>query len=103
MVNTKKKAAAEEISLEIKVRRAHDCSKDDQEGCTIAFDADFNGVTIYGCFYREGVDKSGKEYSMVSFPSHKGKDGKYYSYAYIKLNDAQVEFIGKEIEKVLNA
>lgn len=100
--NKKTEEKAEQAqALAIEVLRAHDLTKDDQEGCNIAVDLKINGVTIYGCFYREGKDKKGNDYSMVSFPSHQGKDGKYYNYAYVKLTDEDVEKISKDIEKLL--
>lgn len=100
--NKKTEEKAEQAqALTIEVLRAHDLTKDDQEGCNIAVDLKINGVTIYGCFYREGKDKNGKDYSMVSFPSHQGKDGKYYNYAYVKLTDEDVEKISKDIENLL--
>ena len=100
--NKKTEEKAEQVqALAIEVLRAHDLTKDDQEGCNIAVDLKINGVTIYGCFYREGKDKNGKDYQMVSFPSHQGKDGKYYNYAYVKLTDEDVEKISKDIEKLL--
>ena len=100
--NKKTEEKAEQAqALNIEVLRAHDLTKDDQEGCNIAVDLKINGVTIYGCFYREGKDKKGNDYSMVSFPSHQGKDGKYYNYAYVKLTDEDVENISKDIEKLL--
>jgi hypothetical protein len=95
------KAAEQAQELTIEVTRVHDLTKDGQEGCNIACDLKINGVQIYGCFYREGKDKNGKDYSMVSFPSHKGNDGKYYNYAYVKLTDEDVEKISKDIEKLL--
>lgn len=98
---TEDKAAEQAQTLTIEVLRAHDLTKDDQEGCNIAVDLKINGVTVYGCFYREGKDKNGKDYQMVSFPSHKGNDGKYYSYAYVKLTDEDVEKISGDIEKLL--
>lgn len=98
---TEDKAAEQAQALTIEVLRAHDLTKDDQEGCNIAVDLKINGVTIYGCFYREGKDKNGKDYSMISFPSHQGKDGKYYNYAYVKLTDEDVEKISGDIEKLL--
>lgn len=98
---TEDKAAEAAQALAIEVLRAHDLTKDDQEGCNIAVDLKINGVTIYGCFYREGKDKNGKDYQMVSFPSHQGKDGKYYNYAYVKLTDEDVEKISGDIEKLL--
>lgn len=99
----KKKEAAEKqaVNHEIKVLRAHDMSG--AEGVTIAFDVEVNGVSIYGCFWREGVDKTGKDYEMVSFPSHKGKDGKYYKYAYVNFSDADKDAIQKGIESVMDA
>lgn len=103
-VNRNKKTedkAEQAQALAIEVLRAHDLTKDDQEGCNIAVDLKINGVTVYGCFYREGKDKNGKDYTLVSFPSHKGNDGKYYNYAYVKLSDADIEQIGKDIEKLL--
>lgn len=100
--NKKTEEKAEQAqALAIEVLRAHDLTKDDQEGCNIAVDLKINGVTIYGCFYREGKDKKGNDYSMVSFPSHQGKDGKYYNYAYVKLTDEDIEKISKDIEKLL--
>ena len=100
--NKKTEEKAEQAqALVIEVLRAHDLTKDDQEGCNIAVDLKINGVTIYGCFYREGKDKNDKDYQMVSFPSHQGKDGKYYNYAYVKLTDEDVEKISKDIEKLL--
>lgn len=98
---TENKETDQAQALTIEVLRAHDLTKDDQEGCNIAVDLKINGVTIYGCFYREGKDKNGKDYQMVSFPSHQGKDGKYYNYAYVKLTDEDVEKISKDIEKLL--
>lgn len=100
--NKKTEEKAEQAqALVIEVLRAHDLTKDDQEGCNIAVDLKINGVTIYGCFYREGKDKNGKDYTMVSFPSHQGKDGKYYNYAYVKLTDEDVEKISGDIENLL--
>ena len=106
-VNRNKKAEesknveqAQELALE--VLRAKDFTKDGEDGCQITFDLKVNGiVTIYGCWYREGKDKTGKDYQMVSFPSQKGKDGKYYNHAYLKLQQSDVDFISKEIEKLL--
>lgn len=106
-VNRNKKAEesknveqAQELVLE--VLRAKDFTKDGEDGCQITFDLKVNGiVTIYGCWYREGKDKTGKDYQMVSFPSQKGKDGKYYNHAYLKLQQSDVDFISKEIEKLL--
>ncbi len=97
--NQETKAEAQELT--IKVTRARDFTKDGADGCSIAFDMIVNGVTIYGCWYREGKDKKGEDYSMVSFPSRKADDGKYYNWAYVKLSDADVENISKQIEEII--
>lgn len=94
---------AEAQALTIKVLRAKDFTEDDakENECSIVFDMKVNGVTIYGCWYRTGSDKNGEDYEMVSFPSQKGKDGKYYNHAYVKLQQSNIAFIASEIEKLL--
>lgn len=94
------KAEKKAADLTIEVTRAKDFSKD--EGTTIAFDMKVNGVQIYGCWYREGVDKKGNDYTLVSFPSRKDESsGKYYNYAYVELSDDQKDDIAKQIEALL--
>ena len=78
-------------------------TKEGEDGCSITFDMEVNGVTLYGCWYREGKKKDGGDYTMVSFPSQKGKDGKYYNHVYVKLSEEEIQLIGQTIEKVLNA
>lgn len=90
-------------ALTIEVLRAKDLTKDDakENECSIVFDMKVNGVTIYGCWYRTGSDKKGEDYEMVSFPSQKGKDGKYYNHAYVQLQQSDIDFISAEIEKLI--
>ena len=94
---------AQAQALTIEVLRAKDLTKDDakENECSIVFDMKVNGVTIYGCWYRTGSDKKGEDYEMVSFPSQKGKDGKYYNHAYVQLQQSDIDFISSEIEKLL--
>ena len=94
---------AQAQALIIEVLRAKDFTKDDakENECSIVFDMKVNGVTIYGCWYRTGSDKKGEDYEMVSFPSQKGKDGKYYNHAYVQLQQSDIDFISAEIEKLL--
>ena len=90
-VNTKKTEEKKKTEItEINVFRAHQF----KDG-TVAFDMEVNGVTIYGCTLREG--KNGQ---FVSFPSRKGQDGKYYSYAYVSLSEDHVDSIIEQIEKL---
>ena len=94
---------AQARALTIEVLRAKDFTKDDakENECSIVFDMKVNGVTIYGCWYRTGSDKKGEDYEMVSFPSQKGKDGKYYNHAYVQLQQSDIDLISSEIEKLL--
>ena len=80
---TEEKAVQEAQALAIEVLKAKDFTKEGEDGCSISVDLKINGVTIYGCWYREG------------------KDGKYYNYVYVKLQQSDIEFICKEIEKLL--
>ena len=102
--NKKQTEEAEEVKaqdLTIKVTRAKDFTQDGADGCCIAFDMEVNGVTIYGNYYREGKKKDGSDYAMVSFPSRKDDKGKYWNHAYVKLTDAQIEDISKQIENLI--
>ena len=94
---------AQAQALTIEVLRAKDFTKDDakENECSIVFDMKVNGVTIYGCWYRTGSDKKGVDYEMVSFPSQKGKDGKYYNYAYVQLQQSDIDLIAKAIDSML--
>ena len=74
----------------LKVKRAKEY-KD-----TVFFDMEINGVMLYGCRYVEG-----KNGDFISFPSYKGSNGKYYSHAYIKIDEACLNIIDEEIDKLL--
>ncbi len=63
---------------------------------TTFLDLEVNGVKIYGCRYVEG-----KNGDFISFPSYKAKDGKYYNYAYVDLDEAMVSLIDEQLDKLL--
>lgn len=65
-----------------------------------AFDMVVNGVTIYGCWYRQGV-KDGKEWSLISFPSRKAENGKYYNYCQFPISSTLKSEIEKQMESLL--
>lgn len=85
--------AAEKLHIE--VTRA----KDLIDKNVIMFDMIVNGVTIYGCSYREMKykDKEGT-FAKVGFPSRKGPDDKYYNHCYVKLTDDDITEIERGIE-----
>lgn len=82
---------AKTVISDLKVIRAKEYKE------TVFFDMEVNGVTIYGCRFVEG-----KNGDFVSFPSYKGKDGKYYNHVYVKLDDAMISLIDEQIDKLLS-
>lgn len=91
----KKTEENETVKVECRVVRARAVSE-----TAISFDMVANGISIYGCWYREGV-KDGREWSMITFPSYKGSDGKYYNQVYFKVTDDIKEDLVKQIESLL--
>lgn len=89
------KGSTKTNTYDVKVTRA----KEFDNG-NVTFDMVVNGVTVYGCWYREG-EKDGKEYQMISFPSQKGKDGKYYSHAWFKIEDDVKSDIIAQLQKLV--
>lgn len=85
-----KKKEVSNVEIDAKVIRAN------QVQDTVYFDVTINGVTIYGC----RVVESSKG-DFVSFPSHKGKDGKFYNHAWVKLSDDDTAGIVKQVEEML--
>ncbi len=85
-----KKKEVSNVEIDAKVIRAN------QVQDTVYFDVTINGVTIYGCRVVEG-----SKGDFVSFPSHKGKDGKFYNHAWVKLSDEDTAAIVKQVEEML--
>ena len=92
-MNIKTKKAEKKVEAannEIKVTRAHQF-----EDGAVAIDLEVNGVSIYNATLREG-----KNGMFVSFPSRKGKDGKYYSHVYVKFSEDDVKNIVEQVEEL---
>lgn len=85
-----KKKEANEVVINAEVTRVN------QVNDTVFFDMVVNGVTIYGCKVVEG-----SKGDFISFPSHKGKDGKYYNHAWVKLSDEDSQKIIAQVEEKL--
>ena len=62
----------------------------------VVFDADLNGISIYGLRVVEG-----SKGDFISFPARQGKDGKYYNHVWVKLTDADTKEIISQVEKKL--
>ena len=85
-----KKKEVNEVVINAEVTRVN------QVNDTVFFDMVVNGVTIYGCKVVEG-----SKGDFISFPSHKGKDGKYYNHAWVKLSDEDSQKIIAQVEEKL--
>lgn len=67
----------------------------------VTFDMEVNGIKIYSCWYNEYTNKSGKEGTMLSFPSYKGSDGNYYNYVWFPISQELKNDIIAQIEKLV--
>lgn len=99
-IKKKAEAAAEKAIVkpeDIKVDRAKNFDT------SISFDVTLFGcVKIYGLTYRTYTDKnSGEEKGIISFPSKKGKDEKYYNHVYFFVTDEVLAKCEKEIEALI--
>lgn len=68
------------------------------EGGSVSFDLTIDGwLTIYNMRVVEG-----KNGDFISFPQRKGKDDKYYSYVWFKMDDADEKAILEKVQEVLD-
>lgn len=85
-------------------KREYECvvtrAKEIKEG-TVSFDMEVNGVKVYGCWYKEGTNKDGKDYQIVDLPQEKGSDGKYYSIAWFPMSKEVRENIIEQLQKLV--
>lgn len=68
----------------------------------VAFDMIANGVRIYGMIYRAGTKSDGEEYEMISFPSQKAKNEKFYSHCWFPISNKLKAEIISDLEKLLD-
>lgn len=89
------------VEYDVKVLRAKDFSEKSKLDTNVAFDMGVNGIMIYGCWLKEGTSKDGKDYSVISLPSKKGKDGSYYSVAWFPISKELTKEIREQIVNML--
>lgn len=86
------KKNSESVKLSVNVKRAKEFPSGD-----VGFDVEINGVTIYGCIYKQ-TEKG----SFVSFPAKKSeKDGKYYNHVYVKIDENTLKDIEEQLSSLL--
>lgn len=86
----------QEVTYDCKVTRAKEVREGD-----VVFDMVVNGITIYSCWYIEGTNKKGEPYQMISFPSQKSDNGKYYSHCWFKIEDDVKVDIIDQLQKLV--
>ena len=89
------------VEYVVNVLRAKDFTKNSKLDTNVACDMEVNGIKIYGCWLKEGTGKDGKEYSLISLPSQKGKDENYYSVAWFPISKELTKEIREQIVKML--
>ena len=89
------------VEYVVKVLRAKDFTEKSKLDTNVAFDMEVNGIKIYGCWFKEGTSKEGKDYSVISLPSQKGKDGNYYSVAWFPISKELTKEIREQIVNML--
>lgn len=96
---TKKASTAEEIKVnyDFEVLKARQINDN-----TASFDLKVNGVTIYGMIYREYTNSKGEEGTMITFPSRKGSDNKYYAHAFFPITLDLKNKIINDVIHILN-
>lgn len=92
----KSNTTPEIINHDVVVKKAILCKNGN-----VLCDVTINDVTIYGCFFVEG-EKDGKHYELLSFPSEKGKDGKYYNKVFCRLSEEDVTTIKNMCQRIID-
>lgn len=91
------KTESSKVSYNTKVLKARQINDN-----TASFDLKVNGVTIYGMIYREYTNSTGEEGTMISFPSRKGSDEKYYAHAFFPITLEMKNKIINDVIHILN-
>ena len=89
------------VDYVVNVLRAKDFTEKSKLDTNVAFNMEVNGIKIYGCWLKEGTGKDGKEYSLISLPSKKGKDENYYSVVWFPISEELTKEIREQIVKML--
>lgn len=99
-----KKAKAAEANAEEKMITISDIevtrASEIKEG-TVAFDMTVRGIAIQGCFMRQYTNKEGAEGDLISFPSYKGNNGKYYNFVWFPISKELKEQLKEKIISLL--
>lgn len=95
-INKKKAEAKKAENHDIKVLRAHEFKSGD-----IGFDAEVNGIKLYGLTYVDTGDGRKNDKPFISFPSRQGSDKKWYNLFWFEVTEDDFDTIEKQIEEVM--
>ena len=93
--NTEQK---KEVRTDYTVKVLKVTPRQNREGC-YRFNAEVNGITIYGMEYITYTAKGGDQRSFVAFPQYQSSDGKYYNHVYFPVNDPLNTKVFEDIER----
>lgn len=85
-INKKEEQKKEEVRTDYEVTVLKVKARENRKDC-YRFNAEVNGVTIYGMEYITYTAKNGDERSFIAFPQYQSSDGKYYNHVYFPVND----------------
>ena len=98
--NTTEQKKEVRTDYEVKVLKV--TPRQNREGC-YRFNAEVNGITLYGLEYVTYTAKGGDSRSFVAMAQYQGSDGKYYNHYYFPVNDPLNTTLFAEIEKQIES
>ena len=101
-INNKKEEQKQEVRTDYEVKILKVKARENRKDC-YRFDAEVNGVTIYGMEYITYTAKNGDERSFIAFPQYQSSDGKYYNHVYFPVNDPLNDKLFASIEKQIDS
>lgn len=85
---------------QVKVKRASELDMPDDK-FKIMFDIIVRGVAVQGMCFQSYVNANGEKGDMITFPSYKAKNGKYYNHAWFPITKELKDDIIKQIDSLI--
>ena len=101
-ITKKNETEKKEVRTDYQVKVLKVTPRQNRKDC-YRFNAEVNGVTIYGMEYITYTAKNGDEGCFIAFPQYKGSDEKYYNHVYFPVNDPMNTTLFSEIEKQIES
>lgn len=85
---------------EVKVTRANELDQPDDK-FKIMFDIIVRGVAVQGMCFQSYTNAQGEKGDMITFPSYKAKNGKYYNHAWFAITKELKDDIIEQIDSLI--